>query len=132
MAKRLASARNYWVVTSRMGGGAHASPVWGLWLDGRFWFSTDPTSVKGRDIATNPRIAIHLESGDEAVIVGGTAERLAPDHPALSRFVELYEEKYGFHPDVSRPSFGIYRVEPRAVYAWFEKNFAESATRWFL
>jgi len=130
VAERLAKARNYWIVTSRAGGRAHASPVWGLWLDGRFWFSTDPTSVKGRDIATNPRTIVHLESGDEVVIIEGVAEKPTPHDPALSRFVELYEEKYGFHLDVAKPSFGIYMVSPSAAYAWFEKNFADSATRW--
>src|SRR5206468_1261755 len=70
----LAPARNYWVATVRADGRSHAMPVWGVWLDGAVWFSTDPVSLKGRNIARDPRIVIHLESGDEVAILEGVAE----------------------------------------------------------
>ena len=47
----LESARNYWVCTTRPDGRPHAKPVWGLWLEGRVMFSTDPNSVTARNIA---------------------------------------------------------------------------------
>src|SRR4051812_9693775 len=72
--ERRATAHNYWVVTSSAAGRPHAAPVWGLWLDGRFYFSTDPASRKGRNLAANPALVVHLESGDDAVILEGTAE----------------------------------------------------------
>jgi general stress protein 26 len=128
--ERLAKARNYWLVTSGQGGRPHATPVWGLWSDGFFWFSTDPASRKGRDIASNPETVVHLESGDDVAIIEGVAERLAPNNPILATFAESYEKKYRFRLDANNPSYGIYRVKPRAAYAWFEKNFPESATRW--
>lgn len=128
--KQLTKAHNYWIVTSRPGGRAHAAPVWGLWLNGAFYFSTDLTSGKGRNIVTNSKLIVHLESGDDVVIIEGVAEHLAPKSPILTRFVNTYEKKYDLRPDVKVPSYGVYRVRPNIAYGWLEKNFPESATRW--
>jgi len=62
--RRLEQARNYWIVTSRPDGRPHAAPVWGVWLDGRLWFSTSPASVKARNLAADPRVVVHLERAD--------------------------------------------------------------------
>jgi pyridoxamine 5'-phosphate oxidase-like protein len=128
--RRLTKAHNYWLVTSQKNGRAHVAPVWGLWLDGSFWFSTDPSSRKGRDMARNPYTVLHLESGDDVVIVEGIAERLTADSRLLARFVETYKKKYDFLLDTSNSSYGVYRLKPRLAYAWFEKDFPKSATRW--
>jgi PPOX class probable F420-dependent enzyme len=126
--ERLAAARNYWICTTRADGRPHAMPVWGLWLDGAVLFSTDPDSLKGRNLATRPSVVIHLESGDDVVVVEGRAEWLAEaDLPA--RFVDLYEEKYGYRVDPSEPGFGVYQVRPERVLAWREADFATSASR---
>ena len=39
-AERLAQSRNYYVATARPDGRPHAMPVWGIWLDDVFYFST--------------------------------------------------------------------------------------------
>jgi pyridoxine/pyridoxamine 5'-phosphate oxidase len=74
--ERLAAARNYWIVTSSVDGGPHAAPVWGLWIDDAVVFSTSPESRKGRDLAHDPRVVVHLESGNEVVIVEGEVETI--------------------------------------------------------
>jgi hypothetical protein len=126
--ERLAGSRNYWVCTTRGDGRPHAIPVWGLWLEGAVVFSTDPESVKGRNLAARPEIVIHLESGDEAVIVEGRAERLTvAGIPAT--FVDDYEAKYGHRVDTSNPGFAFYRVAPVRVLAWRESDFPTGATR---
>jgi nitroimidazol reductase NimA-like FMN-containing flavoprotein (pyridoxamine 5'-phosphate oxidase superfamily) len=117
-AERLAKAHNYWVVTD----GPHASPVWALWRGGALVFSCSPRSRKGRALARNPRIVIHLESGEEVVIVEGTAEPAKADNALLDE----YERKYNFRAD---PAEGWFRVAPRRVLAWTEKGFPKSATR---
>src|SRR3712207_802185 len=78
---QLEQARNYWVATTRPDGRPHAAPVWGVWLDGAFYFGTGRTSVKGRNLAANPALTVHLESGDDAVILEGVAEPVTD--PAL-------------------------------------------------
>ena len=40
--ERMAEARNYWVATVRPDGRPHATPVWGLWVDGAFYFGVAP------------------------------------------------------------------------------------------
>src|SRR5436305_12648196 len=69
--RRLAESRNYWVCTTRSDGRPHVAPVWGLWMDEAFYFSTDASSVKGRNLAARPDVVVNLESGDDVVVVEG-------------------------------------------------------------
>lgn len=48
-------------------------PVWPAWHDGTLWISTFSKSVKARNIAGNPNVALHWqvdESGDGAEVWG--------------------------------------------------------------
>ncbi len=127
--KRMASARNYWVATARPDGCPHVTPVWGLWLEDRFCFATDPKSVKARNVRENPAVSVHLESGDEVVILEGAMRRM-DDSGLLKHFVEEYEAKYKFRPNPDSPDHGIYYLEIAAAFAWREKDFTKTATRW--
>jgi Pyridoxamine 5'-phosphate oxidase len=125
---QLSAGRNYWVCTTRADGRPHAMPVWGLWLDDALLFSTDPDSLKARNLAARPDVVLHLESGDEVAIAVGRAERLSPDQlPA--QFVAAYDAKYGHTIDTSNPGFGFYRLRPDRILAWREQDFPTSATR---
>jgi pyridoxine/pyridoxamine 5'-phosphate oxidase len=121
--QRMAAARNYWLATASPEGVPHAAPVWGLWRDGAFWFGTDPASRKGRNLAANARIAVHLESGDEVVSLDGTAEPVE----ASGQLLEAYEAKYGISPEASAAAW--YSVHPRRAFAWLESDFPRTATR---
>ena len=44
--------------------------MWGLWHDGAFYFSSDFESRKAKNIAANPALAMHLESGDACALLG--------------------------------------------------------------
>jgi PPOX class probable F420-dependent enzyme len=125
---RLADARNYWVATTRRDGSPHVMPVWGLWLDDVFYFSTSPTSRKARNLDSNPAIAVHLESGDEVVILEGHAERVA-DAGLLQRLSEDYSRKYAYDVTFTPDGRGLLAVRPHAAYAWREPDFPTSATR---
>src|SRR5207302_7821785 len=70
--ERLSRARNYWIATTRQDGQPHSRPVWGVWLDDAFYFSTG--SLAAQNLAANPAITVHLESGSEVVIIEGAAE----------------------------------------------------------
>jgi Pyridoxamine 5'-phosphate oxidase len=115
---QLTASRNYWIATI----GPHASPVWGLWRRGGLLFSCGAQSRKARDLARDPRLVVHLESGDEVVILEGVAERVA----ATDDDVEDYQRKYDYRPD---PGEGWYRVAPQRVLAWREQDYPRSATR---
>src|ERR1700739_3377049 len=62
--QRLARSHNYWICSTRPDGRPHSAPVWGVWVDGAFYFSTDPESWKSRNLKQNPAISVHVDSGD--------------------------------------------------------------------
>jgi PPOX class probable F420-dependent enzyme len=123
--ERLAEARNYWICTTRADGRPHAAPVWGVWHDGAVWFGTSPTSQKGRNIRRDRRIVVHLESGDETVILEGQVE-VVRDAEALGPVLDAYEAKYDHRP----PPAGLYMLRPRIAQTWLESDYARTATRW--
>jgi general stress protein 26 len=124
--QRLKSARNYWVCTTRPDKRPHAAPVWGIWARGAFWFSTDPSSRKARNLKSNPNLTVHLESGDEVVIVEGCATIVE-----LTKELDRdYHRKYEMHLVGFPAPMVIFRVEPNVVMAWQEKAFPTSATLW--
>ena len=129
--QRLGKARNYWVATARPDGRPHAMPVWGLWLEGRFYFSSDGGSRKGKNIAAMPYAVVHLESGDDVVILEGAAERVR-EKELFSRVDKLYQRKYGMGFSGIPGDVALFAVAPQVVFAWREKDFPKSATRWRL
>jgi hypothetical protein len=131
VSEHMAAARNYWVATTRPDGRPHSAPVWGLWLDETFYFSTDPDSTKARNLTANPATVVHLESGDDVVILEGIVGRVTKT-TALTRFVDLYEAKYGIRPDPSDPGQGVYQFKAHTALAWREQDMPKSATRWNL
>jgi len=128
--ERLVAARNYWVCTTRPDGRPHAMPVWGLWHEGAFYFSSAPDSRKARNLEANPAVAVHLESGDEVVILEGVAS-LEFDEGLLGQLGADYSRKYSFDVSftVGRP---LNVVSPRVAYAWIEEDYPATATRFTL
>ena len=128
--ERLQTGRNYWIGSARPDGRPHAMPVWGVWLDGAFYFSTDPMSRKGRNLAANPQVVVHLESGDDVVILEGRAAEVT-DRIILEEADQAYFNKYAFHltGELAAPGL-VYQLQPRVVFAWPESSFPTRATRW--
>src|SRR6266702_5549728 len=89
--ERLTSARNYWIATTRPDGKPHSRPVWGVWLEDTFYFSTG--SLAAQNLAIRPAITVHLESGSEVVIIEGVAEKVT-DASLVEQVVHLYNQKY--------------------------------------
>src|ERR687891_725163 len=89
--QRLVAARNYWIATTRPDGRPHCRPVWGVWLPDGFWFSTG--SLARHNLAANPQITVHLESGDQVVIVEGVAAAVT-GAGRLQGFLAAYNPKY--------------------------------------
>jgi general stress protein 26 len=126
--QRLEKSHNYWVVTSRPGGAPHAMPVWGIWVDSVFYFSTGRTSRKAKNLAKNKRCVVCNDRADEAVIVEGIA-REVKDRKLIERLGVPYHAKY--KPWKLDPEMGpVYAVTPRVAFGMFEKKFSTSATRW--
>jgi hypothetical protein len=117
----LESAPNYWLATVRPDGRPHIAPLWGGWLDGKFYFQGAPDSRWARNLRTNPNVSVHLESVQDVVIVDGVATHVVTDSLLAARLLEAWEGKYGQleHPPQADTA-GIYRLQPRAVRAWGE------------
>jgi Pyridoxamine 5'-phosphate oxidase len=132
---RLASARNYWIATVRPDGQPHMMPVWGVWLDGTFYFSTGGRSRKARNLAVDPRCVVCPEHADEAVILEGVAEQVT-DLGLLRHVAAVFSDKYQWPLEPTaegvRDQHGnagpVFAVHPGVVFAWSE--FPQNATRW--
>lgn len=129
--EQMANSRNYWICSTRLDGRPHAAPVWGIWLDDTLYFSTGRTSLKGRNLAANPAVVVHLESGDNAVILEGVVEEVT-DTALYPRIAETYAAKYPpFRPDPASDSGAIwYALRPSVAFGWLEPDFPNTATRW--
>lgn len=120
---RLEQAKNYWVGTASPDGKPHCVPVWAIWLDDALYFGAGPRST--RNLKANPQVSIHLESGDDVVIIEGKAEPFAdPDNAVFPRLADASATKYDWRPD--EPSG--YVLRPRTAYGW--SSFPADATRW--
>jgi general stress protein 26 len=123
--QQLVSARNYWIATTRPDGRPHCVPIWGVWVDGAFYFGTDDDSRKARNLRANPHAVVHLESGDEALILEGAVAQVT-DAVIVTRVSEHYAAKYDFPEGLSSALV----LRPQIALAWRERDFAGSATRW--
>lgn len=125
--ERLAASRNYWISTTRPDGRPHAMPVWGIWLDGTLYFGSGERSQKARNLQAKREVVAHVESGDEVVIIEGVAEEMVDDEVAEPVNQE-YERKYGWRAEAGDTS-PLYAIRPRRAFAWTEKEYPKTATR---
>jgi nitroimidazol reductase NimA-like FMN-containing flavoprotein (pyridoxamine 5'-phosphate oxidase superfamily) len=126
---RLAKAHNYFIATTRQNGRPHVMPVWGVWLDEAFYFSTGKQSRKARNLADNPHCVICPENAEESVILEGIAEEVF-DKALYKEFAVAYEAKYQWNMEgFAEP---LYVVHPKVVFALIEtgEQFSSTATRW--
>ena len=129
-AERLSISHNYLVATARPDGRPHMMPVWGLWFDNAFYFSTGRKSRKAQNLGANPHCVVSTERAEEVVIVEGVAQEVT-DQAGLRPFYELYKAKYDW--DLEQMGFAnepVYMVRPRLVFGIREHDFTNSATRW--
>ena len=126
---KLKEEKVYWLSTSSPEGKPHAAPVWGIWKGEAFCFETDPASVKGRNLACNPRAVVHAQDGLDTVIVEGSVGRVTkPDE--LSSLKKDYVRKYDYKPDwPDEESQVVFRVIPAVVHAWKAPRMHRSLVR---
>jgi general stress protein 26 len=124
--ERLDENRNFWISTTLLDGGPHARPVWGVAVAGTFYCGGGERTRWVRNLAANPRVVVHGESGDEVVILEGEMERIDEDtatRDLIDRVNGAYEQKYGI--EHGTPFFA---VRPERVLAW--NDYPTDATRW--
>lgn len=129
--ERLTAARVYWIVTVGASGRPRARPVDGLYVDGVLYVGGSPQTRWVRDIAANPKVAVHLDTLDgDVVIVEGDAE-------VLQRNSDAFAERMAAVSNAKYPEYGMtaamYKgpgpiaIRPRKVIAW--TDFLKDPTR---
>jgi hypothetical protein len=123
--ERIAKVRTHFISSVRPDGRVHVMPVWGIWTDGWYVFSTAITSVKSKNLMANPSVGVSFEDGMDAFVLEGTAEIIPLD--TVPEFVELYKEKY----DYTIEEGPVWGVRPRVAFAFIgDDSFASTATAW--
>jgi len=130
--QRLTDAKNYWLCSVRPNGQPHAIPKWGVWVDGKVYFDGSPKTRHALNIAQNPHVCLHLESGDDVIIIEGTSKELQKPSPELAvKIAQVYRAKYtaaGYAPEPSQwDEGGLFEITLHKAIAW--TNFTEDPTR---
>jgi nitroimidazol reductase NimA-like FMN-containing flavoprotein (pyridoxamine 5'-phosphate oxidase superfamily) len=126
--QRLKKSREYWFVSTLPDKSPHVMPVWGVWVDSAFYFSTGRGTRKARNLARNPHCIVCNELAEQAVIVHGRAKEIK-DAKRMRELGGPYARKYP--PYKLDPKMGaVYEVKPSVVFGLVEKKFPTTATRW--
>jgi nitroimidazol reductase NimA-like FMN-containing flavoprotein (pyridoxamine 5'-phosphate oxidase superfamily) len=135
--ERLENGHTYFIATTDPAGKPHLMPVWGVWFDDAFFFSTGRASRKARNLAGNAQCSIATEIDfarrpkkkndiKDSVIIEGLAE-IINDLRVRKKFGRIYQKKYDW--DMEGFEEPIYRVCPSVAFG-LTTEFTESATRW--
>ena len=125
---RLGECRNIWLTTLRPEGTPHMMPVWGVWREGGFEFSTGAQSRKAKNFRANPNVAVATDAGVDAVVIEGVVGVMpASSHAA---FAAAYKEKYDWV--ITEDMAPHYVVTPRIAFGIREYGDKEigGVTRW--
>ena len=77
--------------TCRPDGTPHAAGIGAQWLAGHFYFTSNPTTRKARDLAVNPRCTISARLDGIDLVLEGTAARVT-DPETLERVAAGYRD----------------------------------------
>lgn len=104
------------MATVRPDGRPHLVPVWYVWHDEKIYIGMQPHSVKAKNLAHNPHLALSLEDGDDVVICEGTAVSIhKPYHQAL---INLFQTKYSWNIVTDAEHNYFIEVTPKKWLTW--------------
>jgi hypothetical protein len=96
---------------------------------------SERSTVKARNLAADPRVVVHLESGEDVLIVRGVAEDLGPPATVPS-VVTALAAKYTrpkdrqYLPDRDPDFDVVWAIRPRSAMAWQLDDYDASQRRW--
>jgi nitroimidazol reductase NimA-like FMN-containing flavoprotein (pyridoxamine 5'-phosphate oxidase superfamily) len=133
--KRLTENTTYWLATTQPDGTPHVRPLWAFWKDDALYFCTVNRSVDY--LNSGKTVTLHLERGDEVVLVEGKAVQLTTkaEHEVISTaYLELFNHRTratddGIFTEAEGYGGRGHKLVPTKVLAWEVPNFA-TATRW--
>jgi hypothetical protein len=129
--ERLERAEVYWLATADGDRAPHLNPIWGAWVDGRWYVEGGPTRWQ-RNLRANPQMAIHVESpsGDVVIVEGAAAELVAPASPFAERILAGYAKyRPGYEATADNwTQGGLWELRPVKAFAWAQ--FPKDMTRY--
>jgi nitroimidazol reductase NimA-like FMN-containing flavoprotein (pyridoxamine 5'-phosphate oxidase superfamily) len=129
--EHLERATIYWLATAGASGAPHMIPIWGAWVDGRWYVEGGPTRWQ-RNLRENPQLAIHIESpsGEVVIVEGPAVEIVAPDAELAARILAGFEKyKPGYAADAANwAQGGLWELRPLKAFAW--TTFPQDMTRY--
>jgi hypothetical protein len=135
VAARLAVARNYWLCTTMPSGAPHAAPVWGVVTGETLYLYSERRTVKARNLAADPRVVVHLEGGEDVLIVRGIAQDAGTPAQVPDVVTALAAKYTGdgdrqYLPDAD-PGFDVvYAIRPQSAMMWRLADYEGSQRRW--
>lgn len=127
VATQMEQTRYYWISTVGTDDSPHVAPLWGIWYRNRVHFDGSPQTAWARHLMRNPRIAVHLPSGDQVVIIEGQAFMLGDgelDAEGWQTIDTVYQTKYAV-----LEGSPYWYVQPHKVLAWNGADL-RTMTRW--
>jgi hypothetical protein len=70
-------------------GSPHVTGVGALWVDGAFWFESGERTVKGRNLARDPRCSLSVATHEFDLVVEGEADKIT-DRATVAAMAELW------------------------------------------
>jgi hypothetical protein len=65
-----------WLATINRDGSPHVTGVGSLWFESAFWFETGEGTLKGRNLARDPRCTLSLTTHEFDLVTDGVAEKV--------------------------------------------------------
>jgi Pyridoxamine 5'-phosphate oxidase len=135
-------ANRYWLATVRPDGRPHVMPLFGVWLDGAFYFTAGERTRKARNLAINPQSVVNVDAPTLDLVVEGEAVKVT-DAPTLRHVRDAYASKYGWPltiqggtffapygaPSAGPPPYDAYRFTPATAFG-LGMTEPYGATRW--
>jgi len=126
------ASHDYWLASAWPDGRPHLMPVWGIWADGAFWFSSAAASRKVRNLAADPRCTVAIDDAIDPVVLDGVAEVRAGERDRR-RFLDALNTKYAVEHGLDSLD-GVtalcLEVRPVTAFGLLQADFAGSPTRW--
>jgi PPOX class probable F420-dependent enzyme len=125
--RRLREEQIAWLTTVRSDGRPQSVPVWFLWDGEGFLIYSRPGRQKLKNVGRNPRVGLHLNSGersDDVVRVESRAEVVDDLPPAdeLPGYVAKHREataRIGYDPEGFARDYSVaLRVTPERWHVW--------------
>jgi len=118
---RFGADRVYWLVTVGPDGRPRVRPVDGLFVDGVIYVGGSPKTRWVRDVALNPKVAVHLDGVDSVLTLDGDVEVLTELEDDLAERIAAASKakfpEYGMTAAFYKKN-GAIAIRPRTVIAW--------------